>query len=318
MSGDRRRGRGDPNAVVPAAEPRSYYDQPVIKAPVWTVEVPWYLFAGGVAGASSVLGAVARAAEDLPVAVAAERAAAVASAVSPALLVSDLGRPERLLNMLRVVKPTSPMNLGSWLLAVYAPTAMGVAALGELGRGPSVDALARRSGVVAAALGSLLATYTAVLLADTAVPVWHEARRELPFAFAGAAAQSAGAVAMVMVPPADAGLARWALVAGALQREVATETMVRNLGELGRPLRTGRGGRFRAAGRLASGAAVALTVTAGRRSRTGAVAAGVLGAGGAACERFAVFRAGFDSAADPHATTGPQRARMSAGTTPSR
>ena len=42
-------------------------------------------------------------------------------------------------------------------------------------------------------LGLPLATYTAALIANTAVPAWHEARRELPFVFAAGAAASAGA-----------------------------------------------------------------------------------------------------------------------------
>ena len=71
--------------------------------------------------------------------------------------------------------------------------------------------------VAAALLGLPLATYTAALIANTAVPVWHEARRELPFVFAAGAAASAGAAATVAhARPRDAGPARRLAVGGAV------------------------------------------------------------------------------------------------------
>ena len=51
--------------------------------------------------------------------------------------------------------------------------------------------------------GPLLATYTGVLLADTAVPAWHEAYRHLPFLFAGGAMTSAGAAGLAASGRAD-------------------------------------------------------------------------------------------------------------------
>lgn len=48
------------------------------------------------------------------------------------------------------------------------------------------------------------------------------------------------------------------------------------------------------------------------RRRLGAAAGGLLLLGGSACERFAVCHAGFQSARDPQATVGPQRARTAA------
>ena len=40
-------------------------------------------------------------------------------------------------------------------------------------------------------LGPAVASYTGVLIADTAVPAWHDAHRELPFLFVGSAASAA-------------------------------------------------------------------------------------------------------------------------------
>src|SRR5437660_10347067 len=38
----------------------------------------------------------------------------------PPLLIKDLGRPERFLNMLRIFKVKSPMSIGSWCLLVFS------------------------------------------------------------------------------------------------------------------------------------------------------------------------------------------------------
>lgn len=293
--------------MVPATEIRTYYDQPVVREPVWTWEVPAYFFAGGLAGAASPLALAARLTDDHELARVLETAAAAAAAVSPILLVSDLGRPDRFYNMLRVFKPTSPMNVGSWVLTAYAPAAVGVVLLDRLGR---FDRLRTTARLVAAALGPVLATYTAVLLADTAIPVWHEARRELPAVFAAGALASAGAVGVLASPPDVAGPARRALTIGAAAEVVAVAAMERNLGPLASPYREGRAGRLGRAARFAIGAGAMVAATAGRSRRVAAVAGGTAVLAGAACERFAMFAAGHQSARDPRATVGPQRARL--------
>lgn len=299
--------KGGRGAVVPAAEVRSYYDKPVIKEPVWTWEVPWYFFTGGMSGASAVLAAVAEASGHRDLARVARRVGLAALAPSPVLLIMDLGRPERFHHMLRVFKPTSPMSMGSWLLLAFSGAFGGAGLLRELGRLPKLAALAEAATGV---LGSVMTTYTAVLFSNTAVPVWHEARRELPFVFAAGAAASAGAGAMVFAGDDDGPALRLA-VGGGLLEVVAVELMRRRLGELGEPYERDDAGRYaRAAKRMAAaGAAVA---GLGRRSRIlKAVGAGLL-IGGAVCERWAAYRAGFISARDPRYTVGPQRARVNA------
>jgi len=184
---------------------RSYYGRPVLKEPVWQPEIPWYLFTGGLGGASSVLSLVARVSGHELLAQRSIQIASAADAVSPLLLISDLGRPERFLNMLRVFKVTSPMSVGSWILA-YSSAASSVSAfLNTIGRLRRVSELARTASAVS---GAPLAVYTATLISDTAIPVWHEARRELPFLFGSSAIASAGAAGAIAVPPAQAGPAR--------------------------------------------------------------------------------------------------------------
>jgi formate-dependent nitrite reductase membrane component NrfD len=130
---------------------------------------------------------------------------AAGAAVSPALLVMDLGRPSRFVNMLRVFKPTSAMSMGSWLLAAFAPAAVGSGVLGAAGVLPRLQHLAEG---VAAGLGLPMCTYTAVLVSDSSIPVWHGARHALPFVFAGSAAASAGAMAALLAPATEVAPAR--------------------------------------------------------------------------------------------------------------
>lgn len=297
-----RRIKGGRGATVPDVEVRSYDDQPIIKRPAWTWEIPWYLFVGGLAGASSVSAVWARVRGDEELARFARRAGAAGAAVSPGLLVSDLGRPERFYNMLRVFRPTSPMNMGSWVLAAYGPAAVGAAILEELGWSPRLQRVAEG---VAFVLGPALATYTSVLVSDTAVPVWREARRELPFVFAAGATASAGAAATVALPSEATGPARRMAVGGALAELVATRAMEDRLGELAEPYRSGRPGRFARAAKTLTAAGAAAVGLFGRR-RAGGVAGGLLILAGAVCQRWAVFSAGFPSAEDPSYVVGPQ------------
>jgi formate-dependent nitrite reductase membrane component NrfD len=124
------------------------------------------------------------------------------------LLISDLGRPARFLNMLRMFKVTSPMSVGSWILSGTGATVAAAAARSLIGWPRRAGALA--GGAAGAVFGPGLVTYTGVLLADTAVPVWHEARALLPIVFAGSAMASAGAVASITTPVADGAPARGA------------------------------------------------------------------------------------------------------------
>ncbi|MCA1845794.1 MAG: polysulfide reductase NrfD, partial [Actinobacteria bacterium] len=223
------------------------------------------------------------------------------------LLIADLGRPSRFANMLRVVRPTSPMNMGAWLLSVYGPSAVSAAVLDAVGALPRAGAVA---DVSAGVLGSLLTTYTGVLLSDTAVPAWHEAGRDLPFVFAASAAASAGAAAQILACPAEAGPARRLALIALVAEQAAMRRMERRLDPLiGAPYRQGAAGRYLKAARWL-GVAGGLTLAAGGRRRPATVAGGALLLASAVVTRFGVFEAGFQSADDPAATIVPQRARL--------
>jgi hypothetical protein len=295
-----------PGAVVPPAEVRTYYDRPVIKPPVWTWEVPWYFFLGGMAGVSSTLAAVAEARGNPALARAARRVAAVGAAASPPLLVADLGRPERFHHMLRVVKPTSPLSVGTWFLSALAPAAIAGGVLQELRRFPRWR---RASDVAAGAVGPAVTTYTAVLVSNTAVPVWHEARKELPMVFAGSASASAGAAVTLLTPVEDAAPARRLALTGALLELGSSALMRHSLGELGAPYEQGDAGRHERASTGLTMAGASL-LGLGSRRRLPTIAGSALLLAGSLAKRWAVYRAGFQSALDPTYTVKPQLERI--------
>jgi formate-dependent nitrite reductase membrane component NrfD len=292
--------------MVPKDRPRTYYDRPVVKEPVWKPEVPWYFFTGGLGGTSAALAYAAGRIGNHRLAWHAWAFSFVGIATSPMLLISDLGRPERFFNMLRVFKVTSPMSVGSWLLVANAATITPAASASVLG---FPKRLGRRAEPVAALLGLPLTTYTAVLIANSAIPAWSEARRELPLLFASGGAASAGAAAVITTPTRYAAPARRLAILGAIGELAVGELMKRRLGPLGRSYEEGEAGKLDKISSALTLAGGALMARAARR-RPGAVVAGTLLLAGAACKRWAVFKAGFASAEDPHQTVAPQRQRV--------
>jgi formate-dependent nitrite reductase membrane component NrfD len=278
---------------VPPASVSEYPGRPILRRPVWTWEVPVYFFVGGVAGASALLGLAADLAGERTLARNARLAAAAGAAVSPVLLISDLGRPERFANMLRVFRPTSPMSLGSWTLAAFGG-ASALAALSEAtGRARPVG---RAAGVAAGLLGPALATYTAVLLGQTSVPVWARARRRLPAAFAASAAAGAGALACAVTPPDQARAARRLAVGGAIAELAAVRAMERGLGDHAVAYRRGPAARYGRGAEVLTAAGAGLLGVLGRR-RWAAALGGAALLGGSLSLRLAVWRAGPESAA---------------------
>lgn len=292
----------------------TYYEQPVLKKPVWKAWIPAYFFVGGLAGGAAALGAAAQLVGGKRLAAMVVPARWIATggiAVSAVLLTADLGRPSRFLYMLRVFRPTSPMNMGTWIITGAGASAAGSALLPFFG----APRLANVAGAAAGVLGLGLVSYTAVLIASTATPAWQAGRLSLPALFTASAAASA-ASALELVPGrgrrrgrastaisivAAAGKLGELAFGHAYEREVAAagDAVVRHL-------RTGRAGRLL---RLSRGLTATSLVTslALRRSRAAQIAGAVLALGGAIALRFAVMEAGKSSAEDPRATFEPQR-----------
>ena len=312
-------------AIRQEAEP-SYYGAPLLKEPVWRWYIPAYFFVGGVAGAAAALGGAAQLAlgggaveRRRGLALRGEEQlvrkcrmiAAGGAVLSSALLIADLGKPTRFLNMLRVFRPTSPMNMGTWILSAFgiAAGASTVAHVVPLSR--SIRRAGDAAAVAAGVMGLPLCTYTGVLIANTAVPVWQGTRRSLPVLFAASGASGAAGL-LELWPPGGRGdvvTRRFALIGKSL--EIALSEVFQREADVvprvGRPLRTGISAALWRASQALSAAGLAATLLSRRGSTTRRVA-GALSVLGSLSLRFAVVRAGHASARDPHATSAQQRA----------
>jgi hypothetical protein len=176
-------------AAFPVASPESgYYGIPLLKEPAWTWEIPLYFFVGGAAGAAAVIGSIASyTGADRKLVRDARWIAAAGSVLSPALLISDLGRPTRFLGMLRVFKPQSPMSMGAWTLLGFS-TGASAAAFAQFltdRYGPSFPVrMMEQAGQAASLLFGLpFSNYTGVLIGGTAIPAWNENAADLPIHF---------------------------------------------------------------------------------------------------------------------------------------
>jgi formate-dependent nitrite reductase membrane component NrfD len=290
---------------------------PFIKPPVWTWEVSLYFWVGGIASGSAFVALAADLAGDEWTASVARKVALGAVAPAPLLLIGDLGRPGRFLNMLRIFKPRSPMNLGAWCLMAFSVADTGAVALDLLGQPRAAKAV----GAVTAGLGGYLGSYTGVLLAATAVPVWARSRIFLgPVFVSTATATGAAATRLVLVAtgrrpvghPTQVALNR--LQAAAMLTElVLSAANERRLGRAGNALSEGTPGRlFRAAKGLAA-AGVTLNLLGPRRtSELGQHAASFLYLAAGLAFRFAWVEAGTASARDNEAVALMARGRVTA------
>jgi formate-dependent nitrite reductase membrane component NrfD len=291
----------------------TYYDRPMLQDPVWGIDIPLYYFLGGAAGAALTLAAAvqlvsARRPEIKPLSTVCHWVGIAGSTAGAALLIHDLGRPARFLCMLRVFRPSSPMNMGVWILSGAAPTAIGTVLLRN--RGGWLGRVGEITGYVSGIFGAALAGYTGVLVSNTAIPLWQESRRWLPVLFAASGGSAAAAIVDLFYKdtPGRAVMrifgaaARIAEVAAAGQVERAASAVPR----VGEPFRQG-------APAFLWKASTALTVASLTvsffpvRSRAKTVAAGLLGAAGSLCLRFAVHYLGNASARDPRASFHLQR-----------
>jgi len=320
-----RRGGGDGSRempMVPEAEFTSYYGRPVVKPAPWGHEVGAYLFLGGVAGGSGLLAAGAQLTGRARLRRNARLSALVAVALGAVALVMDLGRPERFVNMMRTIKLTSPMSLGSWILSSFS-AGIGVAAASEIDRvtgerlplgplRPVLRAVEGPAGLEAGLFGPPLAVYTAVLLADTATPTWNAAHEDLPFVFVSSASLAAAGLAMVTTPVEEAGPARKLAVLGVLGDLAATKLMERRMDPVAaEPLHDGAPGRMlRWSQRLVIAGGLG-TLFGGQR-RSVAALSGLALMAASALTRFGVFEAGKESARHPRYTIEPQKRRLAA------
>jgi hypothetical protein len=303
-------GAGQANANAPIAGAEDYYNLPVLKPPTWTWEVPLYFFVGGIAGVSAVIAFVGhlfradprmvRVALWIPL---------VGAGLCPALLISDLGRPLRFLNMLRVFKWRSAMSMGSWILFGFGGFAFLALATNELIlygiQFPFLHSLRWVGEFGGALTGLLLASYTGVLIGATAIPVWHENRRLLPghFLTSGLGGSSAILELFGFLVPATQILG---FAAAGIETMIGAVLELRH-GRVNAPLHHGRSGwTIRIAGALEGPVALFIRIL-WHGSAIGRYAAAACFLFGALCSRYAWISAGRASAHDPQALFQLQR-----------
>jgi formate-dependent nitrite reductase membrane component NrfD len=285
---------------------------PMMKAAVWTWEVPLYFWLGGIAAGSSLIALACDVADDHASAKVARKVALGAVMPGAPLLILDLGRPERFFNMLRIFKPRSPMSMGAWCLMGFS-TVSGAAVAADLtGR----EKPARALGALMALFGTYLGSYTGALLAATAVPVWGRSRLFLgPIFVCTATATGAAANRLVLVatstpaghPTRNAlGVIETVAMSGELVLSTINE---RRLGRLARSLEAGRPGTLFQAAKWMVRAGLALHVGRRRGGPWVHHLASVLYLLAGLCFRFAWVGAGRTSAHDDEAVARMARLR---------
>lgn len=281
----------------------SYYGRSIVKPHQWKPEIPLYFWVGGTAGAASAACVLARMRKAHGLATVYKRVALGGAMLAPILLTRDLGVPLRFYNMLRVFKPTSPMSVGSWILTAFGGT-LATSTLAEL---MGWNIVSGATEALAALLGPALSSYTAVLISNTATPIWHEAHGELPFVFVASGIAGSGALGVMFAPPHERGSARRAMLLGELAVLGSMKLMEKSLGELlSEPYHKGKSGGLQRASTMLGMAALGLGLVGGKSRFFGRVAAGLTVASGL-LERFAIMEAGKESARDPKYVVETQR-----------
>ncbi|HKD81385.1 MAG TPA: NrfD/PsrC family molybdoenzyme membrane anchor subunit [Candidatus Angelobacter sp.] len=295
-------------APFPVASPETgYYGIHLLKEPQWTAEIPLYFFTGGAAGSAAVIGAMADwLGKDPGLASRARWIAFGGALASSALLIRDLGRPERFLNMLRIFKMQSPMSVGAWTLAAFggssAASVFAKAAERRFGDRFAVRMIGNLGQFFSALLGLPLHNYTGVLIGATAIPVWNKNIQTLPIHF-GASGVQAGVSLLELMGHSNSralnllgiGSALWESWEGAhLESRGETELQ---------PLKTGASGAVTRTGGLMSGpAALVLRLLAaassGNKSQKFRRAAAACGVIGSLLTRYGWIQAGHASARD--------------------
>ncbi len=297
---------------------RGYYGLPVLKTPVWRWEIWAYFALGGAAAGSFVVASLARLVggeDDRAISRGGYLISSAAILGCPFLLIKDLGRPARFLNMLRVFKPASPMSMGVWGLIGFSACA-GLAALREL-FGTSQTSIGRLMSripprgvaVLGTTLGTFLGGYTGVLLSATSVPLWSRSRLLGPVFLASAWSSGLSAISLALVavgrdtPSSQVKLDRSKLAA-IVGEAVALAGYLRSSGRAAKPIiAPEQYGRHFVAGAIGLGLVVPLcALLAGPKGRRSSVLASLATLAGSIFLRYAIVEGGRLSAEDPAVT----------------
>jgi formate-dependent nitrite reductase membrane component NrfD len=285
----------------------------MLKQSVWSVDIPLYYFLGGAGGAALTLAAAMQLAarsgrrkhELRHLSEHCHWIGIAGSTAGAAFLIHDLGRPSRFLYMMRVFRPSSPMNLGAWILAAAAPTAISTGLF--INRPGPLGFVGDLTGYASGVFGAALAGYTGVLVSNSALPIWQRARRWMPVLFIASAAAAAASILDLFYEEKAARRVTGVFGTAGRVMEIAAARRVEQLAStvprVGDPFHKGApSALWKAAGALT---AASVVMSALRKRRL----AGLLGAAGSLCLRFAVHYLSNASARDPKASFELQRQR---------
>lgn len=309
-------GAATANGFAPAP---TYFDQPVLKRPHWGWNVVTYLFLGGIMGGSSIVAALAHeksSPSERKLVSNAKMTSLVLAAACPLVLISHLGRPERFLNMMRIVKLKSPMSLGVWGLVIFSGVA-GASVIEDMidnGRLPRWMRIMVPPGahVMQALLGGFIGGYTGVLISATAVPLWAKGKRHVPaFSVASGIAGACALQSLLLHHEDDTAahkLEKFELAAASIELLLLLD-FKRHAGPYGKPMYEGeRGARFKSL-TLGLGLAFPISVNAlrlilkprGSVARGMTIVTSLCALFGGYILRDTLIEAGKGSAGDPHA-----------------
>ena len=261
----------------------------MLKAPGWEMSIVWYFFLGGIAGGAYFTAAIADnfgSRRDSTVARIGYLLSLPLVALCGLLLIVDLGVPSRFLNMMRVLKPTDPMSIGAWGVGVFGAFTF-VSSLLSFTTSPSRAALRRKIGLIGMLFGFFLASYTGVLLSNTALPFWSDARLMGALFLASGASTGMAAVALIIFLTGGTAGEGWHKIERADRYSMIVELVVLAaflvlLGSAARPLTSGHYAPLFWGGLVGLGLVVPLLLNVlGHRVRAlGAVSAVLVLAGG--------------------------------------
>lgn len=302
----------------------SYYGVPILKKPKWRWEIALYFFLEGVSASSFLLASLAQFAGGeryRSLARAGYYTSLAALLPCPPLLIADLGRPSRFHHMLRVFKPTSPMNLGAWALTGYGLHSGMLATRQLMGDGPlAVEPLKSASklipsrvlGVTGLPFAVTMLSYPGVLLSSTSTPVW--SRTRVLGALFACSSISTGAAALSLMLAAGRGGNERALsvlekieTAAAICEGAALAAYVQTSGGAARPLTEGRYSNHFWLGAVGAGLVLPMILRVASpktvpRKRASTIVRSLLSLAGGLALKWAVTHAGRESAVDAEAT----------------
>ncbi|HET6386580.1 MAG TPA: NrfD/PsrC family molybdoenzyme membrane anchor subunit [Armatimonadota bacterium] len=300
-------------------ETPSYYDIPMVKHSEWTWMIPPYFALGGITGASFVL---ARTAERFggPHYRGLTRVGVLTSAAAfapcPPLLILDLGDPMRFHHMLRVFKPQSPMNVGSWTLTALSGC-IGVALLREIVgiESPLMKVALAGADLFGIPLGLMMAAYTGVLISTTSTPVWTQ-NPWLGALFSASAFDMAAASVTLGVEgagqsgsPGSKALEPMSMIARFTTAATLAGYLI-SAGELAQPLTTGKYRAHIWGGAVTAGLVLPTVLEkVGRKSSATKITAAILALFGGFCLKWAIGSAGHVSGKDARAARQSTRKR---------